>query len=589
MAQVQLYLTKTQRGYASVGNINPSEDIASHIHDFSDALEALRFDAALPQVFYLISYVSEGLLLTLLRPLEGDGTNAFAASMFFQHGMRIEPRQIMALIDVLRPEVLKAETPSAETMAELRRLLSADYPIDPSAPRYLNSTGDNYAVARIGGEYPSLGAIADEHFYQPRFSDFAGVVLFDANGDAIPHRDVADLSGKLCKIYTILPPHNTPEGFVPHIAGKPFRHPLLAGKDTVIDLSWRRSGFKTVRQQIIVNADNMTFAPCDTSSARKIITKASFSITEQNTRKPVDDFEVKVNGETIDGPATLLYKELTNAAVEITAPGYFPYSGTFDLAATTKALIQLRKLHKTYRFDIPLQTQETLAPAQVYVETMKPLSSCPIEGYRLVDNQIIEGGGPNTVRYIGGTGRISYHILASIGLGALLIGIVLGSVIFGEHKHSDVKPAPVPDVETVAQTPENSTPAVEEIPETTVPAPAEEKSVPATTPESSQPEAPATDFSAAKSYLDSNKDWIKADMEQIAALQGLFDDLNTYNFDRIKNYWAEKLNGSKNFEAVMRAVNGSATKRHPRVTPHSPTYTTNEKIVWRSYTYWIDP
>ena len=80
-------------------------------------------------------------------------------------------------------------------------------------------------------------------------------------------------------------------------------------------------------------------------------------------------------------------------------------------------------------------------------------------------------------------------------------------------------------------------------------------------------------------------------MEANAAIAGLFDDLNTYNFESIKTTWNERLAGSKSFQAIVAAVEGSATKRDPHKAPHDPTYNRpgDEIINWRAYTYWVDP
>ena len=94
-------------------------------------------------------------------------------------------------------------------------------------------------------------------------------------------------------------------------------------------------------------------------------------------------------------------------------------------------------------------------------------------------------------------------------------------------------------------------------------------------------------------YLDNNRIWRRDDMEKIDALRGLFDDLNNYRFDMITGKWAETLAASKNFARVVRAANGSVSKKSDprRSDDHSPSYNRegDNNISWLSYTYWIDP
>ena len=72
------------------------------------------------------------------------------------------------------------------------------------------------------------------------------------------------------------------------------------------------------------------------------------------------------------------------------------------------------------------------------------------------------------------------------------------------------------------------------------------------------------DLASAVAYLDANSVWKKEDMESNAVLVGLFDDMNNYRMERLKNHWAEVLKDSKNFAAVAKAARMGAGKRDPR-------------------------
>lgn len=580
MAQVQLYFSKSYHGYSSIGNINPSEDVARHVRDFAPALEILQYDATSPQIFYLISYIEEGLLLTLLRPLSGPLGAHCAATLFLPHGLQLSVENLTGMLDAVSRELDNPEGPGTDAMADLRKLLSQDYAIDDALPHFTPSSGHSYAYARLGGTFPTLEDYAGERFYQPDFADFAGVVLVDAVGKARGREHSRDLSGPLKKMLTMLPPKASHEGFVPNVGHAPFKRPIMVAKGSSIDIVWRRSGFESVVQHLTVDADGTTAPPCDTSKARKILTPASFYVSEQGSRNVIKEYTVTVNGTPIEGTTPFTFDKLRHAEVEVSAPGYFTYSGKLDLASTAQALVQLRKLHKSYRFDMPLVTPEPLEPLRLYVKTLKPLTSCPIEGYAISGGELTEGGAVNHLVYKGSAGKRHTRNLLLVAAGALVAGLLLGALIFGGDTAPETSaPAPTP-----AQMPETPVqPAPEPIAEPVVEPVAE----PVTEPIAEA----APDFTAAAAYLDANKAWRRAEMEAQPALQGLYDDLNNYNFDRIKDYWAPKLADSKNFASVVRAVQGSATKRDPRTEKHNPTYNPadDESINWRSYTYWVDP
>ena len=140
---------------------------------------------------------------------------------------------------------------------------------------------------------------------------------------------------------------------------------------------------------------------------------------------------IKVNGKDIDEPQSFTYADLHNAKVEISSPGYFAFSGRFDLASSTHALVQMKQLHRTYRFDLPLNTPDPVEAIRIYLKTTKPITQCPIDGYEVTGDGIVEGAGvSNSMVYVGGHSRriIRYAIAGS--LAALLLGFLLGWLTF---------------------------------------------------------------------------------------------------------------------------------------------------------------
>ena len=596
MAQVQLYLAKSQNGYKGLSNFNPSEDVVRHIHDFSTALDIIEYDASRPDIFYLIKYLEEGLLITLLRPLDGPKGSNYSATLFFPLGLKIDKDKFLEIIDTVSEVLRDGNDPGAETVGDLRQLLSADYGIDETRPHFRTSGGTTGAFVYIGNPAPTIGDYFDTRFYQPEYPEFSSVLLVDRITGAKGREGSRELSGELKKIYTVIPPKHTREGFQPTVFHEPFRRPVMAAKDSTLDIVWRRNGFESITTHVKVDKDRTEVPPCDTSGARKIVSPSSFYITEQHSRKLIKDFDVKVNGTPITGPTPFTFSELTHARVDISAPGCVNYSGNLDLAGSTQALVQMRKLHKSYRFDMPLQTPEPIEPLRIYIKTLKNLDSCPLEGYEVVGGEIVEGGSANNLIYVGGRSRT--RTLISIGalVGALLLGFLIGWLVFsGSGKEEEpvtiktivTEPAQTATVTVPQEQPTESAPVEEVQPAEEIPAVTEQAAA-IPTPAA---ETEALDYKAAVDYLENTKTWHREEMEAIPALRGLYNDLNEYNFERIKTYWAPLLKDSKRFNAIRDAVNGAATKRNPRTGDHNPTYNKpdDSAINWRQYTYWVDP
>ena len=574
MAQLQLYTTKNIRGLQSIVNINPTDDVLRQVHEFISPLKNLQFDPRENPVFIVVKHISRGLLLTVLRPID-EALNYYASTLFLPHGVIISTGELLSLIDTVK-DFIESGDPSQTAIADMRSILAKDYPADADKPLIMPSSGHHHAIAFYGGrQAPSLHDYIGSHFYQPEYSAYASVVLIDSESHTRGKQHAANLTkAKLDRLVRVNPPKADNHGFAPYLGRRPFDKAITAGIGSNVEITWHKSGFEPLTTIFEVKEDNSTPAVADTSMVRRVISPASFHITA-GTGTPMPDGVclIKVNGETIDSPKAFSYSDLRNARVEISAPGFSAFSGHYDLASTMHLLVPMRSLHKTYRFQLPLQLPEASDPIKLYIKTKKKLNKCPIEGYEVAGGELQEGSGvTNTLIYSGSAGRNTLPIIA--GIAGLIIGLLLGWLIFHRPAPEAMPAAAVETVQAVE--------AVEPVSEVTEATPAAVEET------ATQPAAP--DYNAAIEYLDSNKMWQKAELEAIPGMEGFYDDINAYNFENLSSKWAPLLEGSKSFAAVLRAVEGSACKRDPRTSPHNPTFTQDgEPIGWRSYTYWIDP
>lgn len=578
MAHIQLYVSKSQRGFKNLVKINASEDVFCHIHDLSPALEILRFNEGRPEQVYLVSYLSEGLLFSILQPLSGEGHDNFCATFYIEEGLLLDIETFKAMLESASSLLALQTEPTEEGLAPLRLLLSKDYGKAETVARHYPSTGHNYAYARFGGSNsPSLESYFGEHFYQPGFSSYAGVVLLNERENIEASRHANDLTcNPLKHIVVVTPPTATSTGFAPLIGRRPFDAPLLAAEGSSVDIEWRRSGFEPVRESFVVPKGGGTPPVPDTLEARRVISPSTFYITEQGSQRSVGAYRIKVNNVEIDGPVAFSYTELKEARVEISSPGYFAFSEIVDLASSSQALIQMRALHMTYRFDLPLMTAESVGHIRIYLKTKNKLTRCPIEGYAVAGDGVIEGSGvTNKLVYVGGKSRYAILKLILYVLASMLVGLMAGRYIFPNESNRHARLS----AEQFAAPVQAAPSAVE---------------APAVQPVEDAPVAIDTivDLDAAAAYLQANQNWKREVMEEIAGLSGLYDDLNNYNYERLKNHWGPKLGGkSSNFDAVLRAVDGAQFKRDPREGLHKPCFAPSQPAIinWRSYTYWIDP
>lgn len=602
MAKLQLYIAKSLRGYKSLVNFNPAEDVRRFVGDFRQALEGVGYDAAAVNVFYLLAYREQGVMITIMRTIPDGPGDHLAATIFVPDGLEIKPEALCDVLNQVRRRILEPAM-DANAVGELRALFAADYPRQSETPAKVNSEGRHYAYALYGGSAPAFDDYAADGFYSPTFADYAGVLLVDAEA-GFDCKGIDLTPERISPLIPLAPPPESPEGFVPHIYRRTFNTPFLVPSGEPLQISWRRGGFENIEQTVTPDSADFEVPGPDTSQAVKTITPSSFYITAQRSQESLHDAVVRVNGCEIKGPVNFTFAELSPAQIEINAPGFFPFSGKLDLASTTQALVQMKELRKIYRFDLPVLTPEPVDSVHFTIQTKKELPSCPVEGYAVSGDGLSEGiSRTNTLVYVGGRGRRSILTAIVTGIAGIVLGFLAGWLTAGfvSDENTDV----TIEEAMLAQEEHNAAAgaAAAAISTETVVIPASDSdaapaqpAAPAATEAPSQAPAivPAAtqSYEAAKAYLDSHRNWNRSEMAQaMPGLEGLFDAMNEYRFDEIKTVWATRLDGSRNFATVLAAVNGASTKRDPRTGAHAPKYNRDgdNVIGWRGYTYWVDP
>lgn len=546
MNKLQLYIAKSLRGYKGLVNFNSTEEVRRHIHDQRTALENIQYDPLEKNIFYLVEYIPEGTLLSILRTIPTEPLDHLAATVFVPADLLVTAEE---LDEVVRDITRKMSAPgmSSADVGALRQLFAREYPERAAGDRGAltpSSAAGGYARCNYGGM--SGRRLADyfgPHLYQPDWTPFAGVLLLDAD---------LGLDG---------------------IAVDISREPL---NDTARQHTPATPHIPAARRE----AD---------SDAVRTLTAASFNITSRTDRSPLEGCVITVNGITIDGEHTFAEAELSPAAVTVTCAGYAPFSGRVNLAGSAVAHIRLDASGRIYRFQMPVRSTEYGAPVNFEIRSKHAVTESPVEGYDALDT-IREGAGRiNMLAYSGGSSGGMRRLLIAAACG-LVVGLLLGFCLFAGGDDETVgareTTEAAADAADSAAVPAVVQPAVEQ------PAPVREEAVKAEAPApAAAPAATEQSVAAAVKYLDEHRSWNRVEMEKYAALAGLFDDMNALRLDELRGKWAEKLKDSKNFGAVVRAAEGSQRKkvnvhRDKRDTYNKPG---DDAIGYVGYTYWIDP
>ena len=583
MNKLQLYIAKSLRGYKSLVNFNPTEDVRRHIRDMRDALAAIDYDPLEKNIFYMVRYIDEGTLLSILRTIPTEPLDHLAATVFIPACTAIPAKELEEIVHAITRK-MSAPGMSSDDIAELRRLFSRDYSDRPEAEcAAMVASADNGGYARClygGATGRSIADYLGSHLYQPAWLPYSGVLLLDADlglDGAAP-----DLSGQpLAETTPLLPPEPTKEGFEPHIFNRPFDRPFAVPLGGIVDITWKRQGFEDRISTTQVLRPAMTPDAGRTADARKTLSPASFLITSRTDRTPLHDCTITVNGTPVDSPRSFTEAELASAHVSINCPGFTPFSGRIDLAGSTLVHIRLDAPGKVYRFTLPVRSAELGAPVNFEIRSKHPVTSSPIEGYEALDTVREGAGRSNMLAYAPPRGTSLKHTIITAAI-ALVAGLVLGFCLFAgsdDEKVGRRDPAPKTADTTSITTAE--VPAADAAP------------VPVQQSEPATPETPAPEASLAEAvrYLDSNRTWNRTEMDRFAALNGLFDDMNAMRIDEIISKWGPTLKESKNFAAVVRAAESSKRKKVNIHRDNRSSYNKpgDDAIGYVGYTYWIDP
>ncbi len=597
MAKLQLYITRSMGTFNSQLNLNPNEDVRSYVKDVRSVLSTVDYDANEKNIFYLLTSVSAGVFVTILRTIPNNVGDHLAAWIFVPSDIEIATDDLVSVVKQTT-RIVSSVKVSNEDVSALRTTFARDYTVRHDAPRCvaMNASGQ-WAWRLYGGDNgPALETFLGDGLWQQCYLPYRGILLVDADLQVTPM--IADLTAEhIGAPAAILPPEKSDDGFDPWVYGIRLDAPVRATIGDTVTVTWRRQGFDDVSETISVDAAEVTPRQISTDDSRKIITPSSFKVTSLTTHARIRDCEILVNGRpiTTEGEA-FTRSELAQASVSVNAEGYFPYSGRMDLATLTQALIQLPERRKIYRFEVPVKSSDLGAPIKFDILSQKVLNDSPLEGYELTAD-IQEGQSrTNHLRYTG-AGMWQHRHAISFGAG-LLIGIVLMLLLgtcSGSKDKETLAPAANPDDTTAvaaAQAPTPAAPTViteDKTQEQAVEQPETEQS-PATEEVSTDKPATKQQITAACKYLDDNKIWTRTDMEKQPALRGLYDDMNNLRYERLIEVWGPKLAESKLFADVAKHAALGKHKRE-RVLKVGSTYNKDgdESISHQSYLNRIDP
>ena len=314
-----------------------------------------------------------------------------------------------------------------------------------------------------------------------------------------------------------------------------------------------RDGFKDILVSRLLDFENDHFF--SKLSWEKIINGDFFTINSSDKKnQKISSFALTVNGKNLHSDSDeicLPENKLFEVNVAVEANGYKKYEGTVDLkncSSKSPFVIELTKEKKAYDLVIPysVKSRKDKTKYSIFIEDWR---DCSIEGYRTNEYKNNEIHFKYDSRYwIRSNGKLIILVLFLVLL--LGGGIGSGSMIIknniSERKYTDSIGKLNNEISRLKS--ERKQVISEET---------DADYAGNTGPDTLNTEEEL--LLAAIAYFDTAKTWNRDSMEHYG-LQGLWDDLNLRNSEKLVNIWNKKMEKSSRWESIMKACGNIAIK-----------------------------
>ncbi|SHK80647.1 hypothetical protein [Xylanibacter ruminicola] len=532
-----------------------------------------------------ISFDEGGCFLVLFKAISGRFGDFLSGWIYIPNTIEATGEDIINTYNYVRN--ILSQSNLTEYKDDIESFFSKEYPAKEITAIYTPSKGHLFGIRYLG--HYSLKEIVGDHRYQPYYSNYKATFLLEKVGEVEVAKDSAnifhDLTDKdIVKTAILIPPTSLSlqklgrgtELLTQDGAG--FTSPLLVNVGTTVPFLLTRDGFENIRIDVSVVSEKQDVDLTNVEIVwKKKITPSMFNIVNYNGDN-IKSAQIIVNGVDITYQEALFSEiDCELATVEVIAPNYESNEKKCSLL-TDNIKISLRRKIETSRMKIVLANGE-LADMTLECSGFSDKSNSPLAGYEYSNNY---GIGDKKIlsissRYV--WKQRLWGFFASLGIILLFIALAAFDTWSDTHhfkfglppweKNRPVQQSTLVFSEDNNDSTQNQT---------------------ATEVETELESTELFSLDSAINYLDKQTIWTKSELNKYPDLQGLFDDMNTFNLSRLLNDWHMKLETSKNFQKVYESANKCFIHHwNPKQGAHYPTYNkpNDEQIVISNYINWL--
>lgn len=522
-----LILKITNGGESETYSINKQETWARYASDARSSIKELQgFDGSDKTVFLLKFLGGIGYLLSVIksRP-EGSGraNDNTAAWIFVPSAAIVSANEMEQVLKQVEEAISESK---GVDYAKLKETFSKDYNIKKvlvSAVGTISSSADgNYALRYYNGDY-RLNELLGEHLAQTEYGRYKGIFFVERNsGIELSTNDVLNFEPKQS---ITISPLKTVGGFV---AGFPtakgfieFDRDIELALGQKITIEWHKDNYAPIVKTFTAGVDKTSNLEIKDSERQVRIQRSWFNVVDSNGTS-IKNANVCINhqlitGEYLDIAEGFLFNN--GISVNIQADGFEDYH---DIVQEIPANKVIKMHHHVYETEYVVSTydrEQNVYNAKLTVTAKQRICKSPLKGYEIK--------GHNELVYkVGFMSKFKTFVYGFIS--CLLLFLLYAVAQAMEEYEIQFGWPPLKHISVLQESEEYKY--------------SEE-----------EPEGSPND-SVKIPYLDANTSWSKDSLENHEETKGLFDELNEFNLEALKNRIDEEKLSSQMLQKVVDAL-----------------------------------
>lgn len=528
-----LKIVRTSQGYGDGLEVNGEQEWTKHVRDVREDLkniENLHNDTSV----LMLSCIDGGHLLTIASLIAGRTTDYISAWIYIPSDLLIPGKILAEITEIVKREILAVE----RNDELLKSKFEKTYEVSQAKRTSRHAVSNQYAYRYYSNDLYTLQELLDA-IHQPYYHRYKSIFLINKSSQ-LSCSVGDDLSNE--PLYTSILANAPKEfdGFVPYINGNIFNSPMYVSKGEVIEITWQKNGYEPIRTQTKAN-EGFVYNKPTVNQYRRLIPYEAVRVVDE-WKQPIEKYKLSINRYAVNPDETIPVSEaaLNNVRIDVYADGYDPKGGTVDFTKSSRIVVQLSKTSFEYKLAIPSNEGGYIKLEPITIH--KKLDKSPIKGYASKNGRFSQ---KETTYLKYAPYNKTFWIQAAIVLGIVLIlGVALGAWGWNKlktekliHENSSLKY----EIEQLKPKGGHNYSHQED----------EEKT--------SKQEDNVRDADEVIAYLDNNNVWNREKMEGFSQIKGLWDALNTHDFNKIFEF-ENKLADSQRFQKLISAIRRNKDK-----------------------------